>query len=359
MPARPLRRLRLRRSTRTRARARACRCRPQPHRRAARARAARRGHPAPLPRRLASTARRSRDDARAAGATSRGATSRALDEHLDAGPRAVVLRRRRHRQDDARDARLRAALEAGRTRRDLLAAAPAGRDPRDVRERRARAPTSTLLDRLTAVDLLHVDDVGAEKTSPWVLEQLYAIVNARYEDERAIVITTNLERDALRRADRRAHGLAPRGDVRRLPLLGRDQRARCADAARRRARVACGRPRLRRLAPRLTHGMPGIVIVGAQWGDEGKGKVVDLLAEHADVVVALPGRQQRRPHDRARRARSVQVPPDPVRDPLPRQAVRDRQRRGDRPAGADRRDRRAARRAASTSRACASAPTRT
>jgi adenylosuccinate synthase len=28
--------------------------------------------------------------------------------------------------------------------------------------------------------------------------------------------------------------------------------------------------------------MAGIVIVGAQWGDEGKGKITDLLAEHAD-----------------------------------------------------------------------------
>jgi DNA replication protein DnaC len=54
-----------------------------------------------------------------------------------------------------------------------------------------------LLDRLTEVDLLHVDDVGAEKTSPWVLEQLYAIVNARYEEERSVILTTNLERDAL------------------------------------------------------------------------------------------------------------------------------------------------------------------
>jgi adenylosuccinate synthase len=35
--------------------------------------------------------------------------------------------------------------------------------------------------------------------------------------------------------------------------------------------------------------MPGIVIVGAQWGDEGKGKVTDLLAEHADVVVRFQG----------------------------------------------------------------------
>src|SRR3954470_19453376 len=35
--------------------------------------------------------------------------------------------------------------------------------------------------------------------------------------------------------------------------------------------------------------MPGVVIVGAQWGDEGKGKVVDLLAEQADVVARFQG----------------------------------------------------------------------
>jgi adenylosuccinate synthase len=35
--------------------------------------------------------------------------------------------------------------------------------------------------------------------------------------------------------------------------------------------------------------MPGIVIVGAQWGDEGKGKLTDLLAERADVVVRFQG----------------------------------------------------------------------
>src|SRR5829696_6084441 len=35
--------------------------------------------------------------------------------------------------------------------------------------------------------------------------------------------------------------------------------------------------------------MPGLVIVGAQWGDEGKGKVVDLLAEHADLVIRFQG----------------------------------------------------------------------
>ena len=35
--------------------------------------------------------------------------------------------------------------------------------------------------------------------------------------------------------------------------------------------------------------MPNIVIVGIQWGDEGKGKIVDLLAEHADIIVRFQG----------------------------------------------------------------------
>jgi len=35
--------------------------------------------------------------------------------------------------------------------------------------------------------------------------------------------------------------------------------------------------------------MPGICIVGAQWGDEGKGKVVDLVAEQADAIVRFQG----------------------------------------------------------------------
>ena len=35
--------------------------------------------------------------------------------------------------------------------------------------------------------------------------------------------------------------------------------------------------------------MPVLVVLGAQWGDEGKGKVVDLLCEQADVVVRYQG----------------------------------------------------------------------
>jgi len=35
--------------------------------------------------------------------------------------------------------------------------------------------------------------------------------------------------------------------------------------------------------------MPAIVVVGAQWGDEGKGKIVDMLAEKASFVVRFSG----------------------------------------------------------------------
>jgi DNA replication protein DnaC len=81
--------------------------------------------------------------------------------------------------------------------------------------------------RLTSVDLLHIDDLGAEKSSDWVLEQLYAIVDERYEAERAMVVTTNLDQSSLEEQ------IGPRtvsrlveicGDP--LPLFGEDLRYR-------------------------------------------------------------------------------------------------------------------------------------
>src|SRR5512143_3811757 len=35
--------------------------------------------------------------------------------------------------------------------------------------------------------------------------------------------------------------------------------------------------------------MANVAVVGAQWGDEGKGKLVDWLSERADVVVRFQG----------------------------------------------------------------------
>ncbi len=96
----------------------------------------------------------------------------------------------------------------------------------------AERPYLALLDRLAEVDLLHIDDLGAERTSDWVLEQLYAIVNARYEEERSIVVTTNLEPTALaeqitRRTVSRLHEIC--GDP--LPLRGADRRVPREDEA--------------------------------------------------------------------------------------------------------------------------------
>ncbi|MEH3053333.1 MAG: ATP-binding protein [Patulibacter minatonensis] len=68
---------------------------------------------------------------------------------------------------------------------------------RDTFDDDAELSATQLIDRLTAVELLHLDDLGAERTSPWVLEQLYSLINARYEAERAVLVTTNLERDQL------------------------------------------------------------------------------------------------------------------------------------------------------------------
>lgn len=90
---------------------------------------------------------------------------------------------------------------------------------------RAERSHVDLLDRLTAVDLLHIDDVGAERTTDWVLEELYSIVNSRYEDKRSIVITTNiLDREALceQITARTVSRLTEMCDE--LPLLGHDHR---------------------------------------------------------------------------------------------------------------------------------------
>jgi DNA replication protein DnaC len=90
-----------------------------------------------------------------------------------------------------------AALEAGRSVAiysvpRLLA------DIKETYEDDAARSYTELFRRLCEVDLLHLDDLGAEKPTEWVLEQLYSIVNERWQNERSIVVTTNLGLDELR-----------------------------------------------------------------------------------------------------------------------------------------------------------------
>ena len=172
---------------------------------------------------------------------------------------------------------------------------------RDTYQDDSQYSLNELIDRLSAVDLLHVDDVGAEQSSPWVLEQLYTIVNTRYEDGRAILLTTNLVTidgdEALReqigdRTVSRIYEIC--GDPK--PMYGEDHRLETTVLLPAPAARVGRRARLRRAAPaaalRLVDwdaDMAGIVIIGAQWGDEGKGKITDLLAENADLVIRFQG----------------------------------------------------------------------
>jgi DNA replication protein DnaC len=96
---------------------------------------------------------------------------------------------------------------------------------RDSYDDDAAYSLTELVERLCAVDLLHIDDVGAEQSSSWVLEQLYTIVNTRYEDGRAMLLTTNLEHDALiaqigARTVSRLYEMCGQP----LPMFGDDQR---------------------------------------------------------------------------------------------------------------------------------------
>ena len=92
--------------------------------------------------------------------------------------------------------------------------------------------------RLTSVDLLYIDDLGSERHTDWVVEQLYALVNERYENQRSVLVTSNARADAGAGLQELEEQIGSRtvsrlveicGDP--LPLFGTDQRveARAVD----------------------------------------------------------------------------------------------------------------------------------
>jgi len=84
----------------------------------------------------------------------------------------------------------------------------------------------TFFERLTSVDLLHIDDLGAEKRSDWVLEQLYALINERYEAQRSILVTTNLDEPELKAqiGERTVSRLVEMCGTCMIPMHGADRR---------------------------------------------------------------------------------------------------------------------------------------
>jgi len=145
-----------------------------------------------------------------------------IDEHLDAGRGLWFMGPVGTGKTTLAMLVSKSALAAGRS----VAIYSLPRLLNEIRDtHRAERSHVELLDRLTAVDLLHIDDVGAERTTDWVLEELYSIVNARYEDQRSVVITTNItDRDALceQISERTVSRLTEMCDE--LPVLGDDRR---------------------------------------------------------------------------------------------------------------------------------------
>jgi DNA replication protein DnaC len=49
-----------------------------------------------------------------------------------------------------------------------------------------------LIERLRAVDLLHVEDLAVARPNEWVLEQFYTVINDRYQDRRSVLFTADV-----------------------------------------------------------------------------------------------------------------------------------------------------------------------
>ena len=58
---------------------------------------------------------------------------------------------------------------------------------------------------LNAYDLLILDDLGAERGTEYALEQVFAVIDARYRSRKPLIVTTNLTLDALKHPDDLAH----------------------------------------------------------------------------------------------------------------------------------------------------------
>ena len=81
-----------------------------------------------------------------------------------------------------------------------------------------------LIRRFADLDLLVLDDLGAEKNTDWVMQTLYLIIDRRYSDMRQTIITSNHGLDGI--AERVGERIASRlaGMCRIISLEGNDRR---------------------------------------------------------------------------------------------------------------------------------------
>lgn len=80
-----------------------------------------------------------------------------------------------------------------RTSEDLLSDVKRAFDSKEIKEQ-------DVIDAYKNVDLLIIDDLGKEQCTDWSMSVLYSILNARYEDMKPVIITTNYNADNLTKA---------------------------------------------------------------------------------------------------------------------------------------------------------------
>jgi DNA replication protein DnaC len=130
------------------------------------------------------------------------------------------------------------ALAAGKTVAIYFTPKLLNRIRQTFQEAESENAYTTFFERVTSVDLLYIDDLGAERHTDWVVEQLYAVINERYENQRSVLITSNAREDVIK-GERELGEQIGRRTVSRLiemcgdplPLFGPDRRVQAsADA---------------------------------------------------------------------------------------------------------------------------------
>jgi len=130
------------------------------------------------------------------------------------------------------------ALEAGKSVGIYFAPKLLTRIRQTYQEAEQENAYARFFERVTSVDLLYIDDLGSERRTDWVVEQLYAVINERYENQRPMLVTSNAKGEIIDEGQQQLEDQIGGRTISRLieicgdplPLFGPDHRYRARAA---------------------------------------------------------------------------------------------------------------------------------
>lgn len=161
----------------------------------------------------------------------------ALDENLDAGGGLWLMGNTGTGKTTLGMLVAKEALAAGKTVGVYFTPRLLTRIRQTYQEAESNSAYDDFFRRVTSVDLLYIDDLGSERHTDWVVEQLYALINERYERQLPMLVTSNAESDVDKGQRQLEEQIGPRtvsrlveicGDP--LPLFGPDRRVQARAA---------------------------------------------------------------------------------------------------------------------------------